>query len=249
MKRGKTDMQLLESLRKRFDNKNPAIEVGSSMITLPGNNFATSNTNAAFTVKHFAGEVDYPIDGLIEANGEVISGDLMNLVSYSSNRYIQELFGQEALNKVTHPRDRNAVTQASVASKPSRKPSMARRREERKAKLAAQRNDNDNGSDEGGRTYSLSARRGNNDPQQGASAQFLSALENINKSLAATNTNSYFFFCLKPNDRRIANQFDSKCVRTQIQTLGIAEISQRLKNADFSVFLPFALINPQRRYP
>lgn len=44
---------------------------------------------------------------------------------------------------------------------------------------------------------------------------------------------------MKPNDRRIANQFDSKCVRTQIQTFGIAEISQRLRNADFSLFLPF----------
>lgn len=233
MRRGKTDMQLLESLRKRFDNKNPAIEIGSSMVTLPGNNFATTNSNAAFTVKHFAGEVDYQIEGLVEANGEVISGDLMNLVGYSSNRFIQELFGQEALNKVTHPRDRNAVTQASVASKPSRKPSMARRRAE---KLARQRGEEE---DDGGRTMSLTARRGNNEPQQGAAAQFLSSLDNINKSLAATNTNSYFFFCLKPNDRRIANQFDSKCVRTQIQTLGIAEISQRLKNADFSVFMPY----------
>ena len=78
-----------------------------------------------------------------------------------------------------------------------------------------------------------------NGPNQGAAAQFLSALDNINKSLTAPNLNPYFVFCLKPNDRRIANQFDSKCVRTQIQTFGIAEISQRLRHADFSLFLPF----------
>src|SRR5690606_17852260 len=45
--------------------------------------------------------------------------------------------------------------------------------------------------------------------------------------------------CLKPNDRKIANQFDSKCVRTQVRTFGLAEISQRVRTSDFSVFLPF----------
>ena len=236
MRRGKTDMQLLESLRKRFENKNPAIEVAPASVVLPGNNFPTTNTAGTFTVKHFAGEVDYPVEGLLEANGEVISGDLMNLIGTSSSRFVQDLFGQEALNKVTHPRDRNAITQASVASKPSRMPSMARRRADRRATQKAL--DDDRSSDEGNRNVSR-INRGNSEPQQGAAAQFLSSLDNINKSLAATNTNSYFVFCLKPNDRRIANQFDSKCVRTQVQTLGIAEISQRLKNADFSVFMPF----------
>ncbi|KAF2161144.1 glycosyltransferase family 2 protein [Zasmidium cellare ATCC 36951] len=239
MKRGKTDMQFLESLRKRFEAKNPAIEVGSATVTLPGNNFATHNASAAFTVKHFAGEVDYPVEGLLEENGEVISGDLMNLVNTSSSDFVSELFGQEALNKVVHPKDRSAVTQASVASKPSRMPSMARRKGGRPNKLGSRRNelDDDKSSDEGTRSFSRFNKP--NGPQAGAAAQFLSSLDNITKSLTAPNTNSYFFFCLKPNDRRIANQFDSKCVRTQIQTLGIAEIAQRLKNVDFSIFMPF----------
>ncbi|KAK3714282.1 hypothetical protein LTR37_007868 [Vermiconidia calcicola] len=240
MRRGKTDMQLLESLRKRFENRNQAIDVASSQVVLPGNNFATENTAATFTVKHFAGEVDYPVSGLLEANGEVISGDLMNLVGQTSSSFVSNLFGQEALNKITHPRDRTAVTQASVASKPSRMPSMARRRTDRQRHAAQKIVEDDRSSDEGQRTVSMSRTgRQNNDPQQGAAAQFLSSLDNITKSLTATNTNPYFVFCLKPNDRRIANQFDSKCVRTQIQTLGIAEISQRLKNADYSVFMPF----------
>jgi len=243
MRRGKTDVQFVDSLRRRFDGKNPAIEVDSAMVTLPGNNFATQNTAAKFTVKHFAGEVEYAATGLLEENGEVISGDLMNLVASSTNEFVSELFGQEALHKVVHPQDRNAVTQASVASKPSRMPSMARRRGDRPVRsrlsaAVATPFDDDKSSDGGAPAIS----RGNksNDAQQGAAAQFLSSLDNINKSLTAPNTNSYFFFCIKPNDRRIANQFDSKCVRTQIQTLGIAEISQRLKNADFSIFMPFA---------
>ncbi|GAB7357710.1 hypothetical protein MBLNU459_g0375t2 [Dothideomycetes sp. NU459] len=237
MRRGKTDLQFLESIRKRFDHKNPAIEVGSALAIMPGSNFATHNASASFTVKHFSGEVDYPVEGLLEANGEVISGDLMNLIGSSSSDFVSQLFGQEALNKVVHPKERSAVVQASVASKPSRMPSMAKRTG-RPARLGARRDDDDNNSDGGRRSVSRT-RKADAGQQQGAAAQFVSSLDNIVKSLTAPSTNPYFVFCLKPNDRRIANQFDSKCVRTQLQTLGIAEISQRLRNADFSVFMPF----------
>ncbi|KAK4691763.1 chitin synthase, partial [Lecanoromycetidae sp. Uapishka_2] len=247
-RRGRTDLQFLDSLRKRFENKNPAITVGSATAKMPGSNFATHNAAVAFTVRHFAGEVDYPIDGLVEDNGEVIPGDLMNLINSTKSDFVRELFGQEALNTVMHPNEKTAIMQAQVSSKPSRMPSMARRRGERPGRLAALAADR-TGSNEDldmstgdVRKKSADGRKGNNRLgviDQGASGQFLSSLDNITKSLSSTDTNPYFVFCLKPNDRRIANQFDSKCVRTQIQTFGIAEISQRLRNADFSLFLPF----------
>ena len=239
MRRGKSDMQFLESIRKRFGNKNAAIEVGSATAVMPGSNFATHNAAAAFTVRHFAGEVDYPVEGLLAANGEVISGDLMNVVNATTSPFVSELFGQEALNKVQHPRDRTAVVQASVASKPSRVPSMARRRGERPARFGARHQDEDDDSNNGTRSASRSGKP-DSWQQQGAAAQFLASLDNINKSLSSPTTNPYFVFCLKPNDRRIANQFDTKCVRAQLQTFGIAEISQRLRNTDFSIFLPFS---------
>nr|OQO22786.1 hypothetical protein B0A51_09724 [Rachicladosporium sp. CCFEE 5018] len=235
-RRGKTDVQFLESIRRRFEDKNPAIAVGSATAIVPGSNFATHNASAGFTVRHFAGEVEYPVEGLLEANGDAISGDLMNLINSSSSSFVTELFGQEALNKVVHHKDRTAVTQASVASKPSRMPSMAKRRNGPSVRRTAPKEDDSN-SDEGTRSFSRS--KPSSDQAQASAGQFLSALDNITKSLTAPNTNPYFVFCLKPNDRRIANQFDSKCVRTQIQTLGIAEISQRLRNADFSIFMPF----------
>lgn len=250
-RRGRNDAQFLESLRKRFENKNPAITVGSATAKMPGSNFATVNAAATFTVRHFAGEVDYPINGLVEENGEIIPGDLMNLINSTKSNFVRELFGQEALHTVVHPNERTAIMQAQVSSKPSRMPSMARRKGERPGRLTARSNSaafsgedvDDIDSQAGGlQKRSAEGRKSNAHlagPDQGASGQFLSALDNITKSLSATTTNPYFVFCLKPNDRRIANQFDSKCVRTQIQTLGIAEISQRLRNADFSLFLPF----------
>ena len=141
-KRGKTDMQLLESLRKRFQSKNPAITIGSATAKMPGSNFLTENTAAAFTVRHFAGEVDYPVNGLVEENGEVIPGDLMNLINSTKSDFVRELFGQEALQKVMHPNEKTAIMQAQVSSKPSRMPSMARRKGERPARFGGRSTSN-----------------------------------------------------------------------------------------------------------
>ena len=243
-RRNRSDMQLLESLRKRFEGKNPAVEVGSAHAKLPGSNFMTENTAATFTVKHFAGEVDYPIRGLIEENGEIISGDILNMIKGSKSEFVAKLFGQEALKTVTHPNERTTIMQATISSKPTRAPSVVSRKATRRAAPAAFRRKQlkaletvEQGSDAGDSSQTGSAKTGS---EQGASGQFLSSLDNVQKVLADPNMNAYFVFCLKPNDRRIANQFDSKCVRTQMQTFGIAEISQRLRIADFSIFLPFS---------
>lgn len=241
-RRHRTDIQLLESLRKRFENKNPAISVSSATAKLPGSNFLSENTAASFTVRHFAGEVEYPVKGLVEENGEVISGDLLNLINSTKSQFIARLFGQEALQTVVHPHERTTVMQATVSSKPTRQPSVMSRKNRprpgssRRPGPAAQRDEFGEKADEEASEPKRSLRHS----EQGASGQFLSALENVTRSVTAVGTNLYFVFCLKPNDRRIANQFDSKCVRTQVQTFGIAEISQRLRSADFSIFLPFA---------
>ena len=242
-RRGRTDAQLAESLRKRFENKNPAITVG----TTGSANHVSPQARSAFTVKHFAGEIDYPVNGLTEENGEVISGDLMNLMRTTKSDYVRELFGQESLQTVTHPRERTAIMQAQVSSKPLRMPSMARRKTSPVSKAAF---DADDAAEDHGSQPSVSATpalerqrnslSANNNGPSGTAGQVLASLDIVNKSLGSTNSNPYFVFCLKPNDRRIANQFDSKCVRSQIQTFGIAEISQRLRNADFSIFLPFS---------
>ena len=245
-RRNRTDIQFLEAIRKRFENKNPAITVGSATAKMPGSNFLTTNTAASFTVKHFAGEVDYPVMGLVEENGEVIPGDLMNLIKSTKSDFVRELFGQEALHTVMHPNEKTAIMQAQVSSKPLRMPSMARKKGDRPGRLAARRTstlsaDEDLNNSTGDVHKSMQDTKKSRlvGIEQGASGQFLSSLDNITKSISSPDTNPYFVFCLKPNDRRIANQFDMKCVRMQIQTFGIAEISQRLRNADFSMFLPF----------
>lgn len=245
-RRGRSDAQFLESVRKRFENKNPAITVGGAS---HGSGYKVSPHSgaSAFTVKHFAGEVDYPVNGLIEENGEIISGDLMNLMKSTRSDFVRDLFGQEALQTVTHPSERTTIMQGQVASKPLRMPSMARRKTSPPSRLAPElpfsEGRDGTESQAGSSSKDSSGRRKSGllpNGIQGAASQFLSSLDVVKKSLSSPDLNPYFIFCLKPNDRRIANQFDSKCVRSQMQTFGIAEISQRLRNADFSVFLPFS---------
>ncbi|KAI9671658.1 MAG: hypothetical protein M1831_003186 [Alyxoria varia] len=241
MRRGKTDLQFLDSIKKRFEGKNPAIEVGDALATMPGSNFRTNNMNAAFTVKHWAGRVEYPVEGILEENGDVVSGDLMNLINSTKSDFVRGLFGQEALHTVYHPKEKTAIVQATLSSKPSRAPSMARRKGERTSKFGTRVFSGESGDESRSRDRKSLNRQSRTElaVTQGASSGFLSSLDNIIKSVSSSNTNPYFVFCLKPNDRRIANQFDSKCVRAQVQMLGLAEISQRLRNADFSIFLPF----------
>ncbi|KAH8659705.1 hypothetical protein BGZ61DRAFT_565000 [Ilyonectria robusta] len=46
-------------------------------------------------------------------------------------------------------------------------------------------------------------------------------------------------FSLNSNDHRIPGQFSTPCVRAQVQALGIPEIIDRARSADFSIALPF----------
>ena len=248
-RKNRTDAQFLDSLRRRFDHKNPTIIVGSSHSYSLGGTFATSNVSSSFTVKHYAGEVDYPVNGLVEENEDLVSGDIMNLMRSTKSDFVKELFGQAALRTMTHPMERSAVVQAQLSSMPLRKPSVARHgsispRRSLSRPVTRQRQFEQEDLDDGFSTFSGHrpvSRNGasTSAPHTGAASQFLSSLHAINKTLMSPDVNPYFVFCLKPNDRRIANQFDSKCVRTQLQTFGITEISQRLKNADLSLFLPF----------
>jgi chitin synthase len=244
-KRGKTDHQFLDAARRRFADKNPAIAVGSSTTVMPGSNFATHNAGAAFTVRHYAGEVDYPVEGLMEANTEVISGDMLTLIGKTRNHFVAELFGQDVLKKVVHPSEESAVMQASIASKPTRQPSMARRKWDRQNRTGAARApvpEEETNSDPESRTSTFVGGRPGKSidlAQPGVSSQFLSSLQSITKTLTTPHTNTYFVFCMKSNDKRMTNTFDVKSVRQQLQTFGIVEISQRLRNADFTVFMPF----------
>lgn len=202
-RREKTDQALMETFRKRYD-KNPSLDAVSSP--------------RSFTVRHFAGEVEYIIDeGLLSSNSEVISGDIINLfTSSSSSDFLQAVFSSSAVVD-SKSGSEGTVVRAHLSSKPLRAPSTVRRNasykhteKPKKKKLSSKSN---------------------------ACGQFVMAIDNLLDSFDSANPS--FVLCLKPNDRRQSKNIDARCVRQQIKAFGIPEMAQRVKKTDFSVFLPF----------
>ncbi|KAG7103681.1 Protein BRE4 like protein [Verticillium longisporum] len=144
------------------------------------------------------------------------------MINSTKSEFVARLFGQDALQTVTHPKERSTVMQATISSKPMRTPSVMSRKTARTArnqrvlqqKAAEEELEklSENNSQAGGAAKAAAS-------EQGASGQFLAALDNVTKAVADPSTNSYFVFCLKPNDRRIASQFDSKCLDGTILTI------------------------------
>ncbi|CAN6648337.1 hypothetical protein TRVA0_023S00474 [Trichomonascus vanleenenianus] len=197
-RRNKEESQVISLLQKRFD-KNPVIDCTPS--------------RRSFSIKHFAGEVEYSTENLLSSNAESISGDIISLfTSSSSSDFLKAVFSSSAVVDSTFG-NQNTVVQAHLSSKPLRQPSVARRPNAAPAKK----------------------KRGSS--RRDASGQFLYAVDSLIDSFEGANP--YFVICLKPNDHRLTSSFDARCVRQQIKAFGIPEIARRVKNNDFSMFLPF----------
>lgn len=54
-----------------------------------------SDLNESFGVNHFAGLVVYDARGFLEKNRDTFSGDLLQLVEISSNKFLKHLFYEE----------------------------------------------------------------------------------------------------------------------------------------------------------
>ena len=54
-----------------------------------------SDLNESFGVNHFAGVVVYDARGFLEKNRDTFSGDLLQLVETSSNKFLKHLFYEE----------------------------------------------------------------------------------------------------------------------------------------------------------
>lgn len=200
-RREKDDSQLLETMRQRFEKSDVVSAVA---------------TRRSFSIRHFAGEVEYNVDGLLESSQEAISGDIINLfTSSSSSDFLKGLFSSAVVDSTFGAS--KAVVQAHLSSTPSRTLSVKRTNKsvgERK-KAAKKKKQTLN-----------------------ASAQFMTALDSLVDSIQGANP--YFVICIKPNDNRMTNSVDGRCVRQQIKAFSIPEVALQVKNSDFSVFLHFA---------
>ena len=195
-----------------------------------------------FIVKHFAGEVDYEVDGWREKNKDELPEHMLRVLGKSENMFTAILYSPEDLP------DPKGVTGKSP---------MARR--------AARNNERGGGGgdvklDLGGKGGSLTSPRGSSAAAAGTASkkgaskvtlgtQFKTQLQNLMDLLGSTEP--YFIRCVKSNPQKIPNNFDDKLIYDQLlyagmlETIRIRRLGYPIRWTHEDFFKRFRVISPQ----
>ncbi|CAO3572882.1 unnamed protein product [Mortierella alpina] len=205
----KTDATMLEAFSKEYA-KHDSLTVTRNMNSYP-----------SFTVQHYLAPVSYTVDGWLEQNVDNLSSDFVTLfrggpgAAPSMNTFVQGLFTDKALTTESHPRNNKSIVAAQQSIKPKRAPSMRRPKADQvgaPARTKSEITTNKSGPT-AGKVVSMSA-------------QIQSAMQELCDSLEETTP--WFLVCLKSNETGMPNHVDSLHVKSQVRSLCLAQIAQRL---------------------
>ncbi|KAF9907139.1 hypothetical protein EC991_011279 [Linnemannia zychae] len=204
----KTDMTMLEAFSKQY-SRHDSLTVTRNMNVFP-----------SFTVQHYLAPVSYRVEGWLEQNVDNLSSDFVTLfrggpgVSPSMNPFVQGLFTDKALTTESHPRNNNTIVAAQQSIKPKRAPSMRRPKKveddtnKEKSEITSVKD-----TPTAGKVVSMAA-------------QIRSATQELCDSLEETTP--WFLVCLKSNESNMPNHVDTITVKSQVRSLCLAQIAQRL---------------------
>ncbi|TFK50010.1 glycosyltransferase family 2 protein [Heliocybe sulcata] len=217
----KTDHTLAEAFGRRWGNH------GSFKIGAVDNyGFPT------FTIQHYNGPVTYSTEGLLERNLDAVNPDFVSLLcgpklgsggpenAGSVNPFIKGLFSSKSMALQADPRGQGNIVAAQQPVKPMRAPSTRRKNIGPRTGSLLEKKDSDLENDDVG------------SPSSGAACvagEFRGALDTLFETL--TDAQPWYIFCINPNDSQLPNQFEGRAVRSQVKSLGLPGISQRMSNA------------------
>lgn len=220
----KTDHTMVEAFAKRW-GQHSSFKLGNQ----DRQGFPT------FTVNHYNGPVTYSSDGFLEKNAHSLNPDFVSLLrgtnpnapdgaegSGSVNPFVRGLYSSSAIATQNHPRNEETIVAAAQPVKPMRAPSTRR-----KGGTIRRKN-----------TLGDIAEKGGDDDDPGESSSnasntcvagtFRSALDTLYETLEETQT--WFVFCVNPNDSQLPNQIEGRSVKGQIRSMGLSEIARRCVN-------------------
>ena len=220
----KTDHTMVEAFGKRWGNHS-SFKVGP----IDRSGYPT------FTVNHFNGPVTYSSEGFLDRNLDSLNPDFVSLLrgsvvgaadgaegAGSINPFVKGLFSGKVIATQAHPKNEDTIVSAQQTVKPMRTPST--RRKGTSKRLPALREDDaaeeqDHEDEEG-------------NPSSGATpcvaGEFRAALDTLFETLS--DSQSWFVFCVNPNDSQLPNQLEGRSVKGQIRSLGLTEVSKRNVN-------------------
>ncbi|KAA1474601.1 glycosyltransferase family 2 protein [Dentipellis sp. KUC8613] len=215
----KTDHTMVEAFGKRWGNHSSFKMGGMDRSGFP-----------TFTINHFNGPVTYSAEGFLERNLDALNPDFVSLLrgahnaqgeptggegSGSINPFVRGLFSGKAIATTVHPRNEDTIVAAQQPIKPMRAPSTRRKNTVRRQPTLGDIDEKEKDEDE--------------PPVQGGSpciaGEFRSALDTLFETLSETQT--WYVFCITPNDSQLPNQIEGRSVKGQIRSLGLPEIAKR----------------------
>ncbi|KAF8625844.1 hypothetical protein AX17_006740 [Amanita inopinata Kibby_2008] len=235
----KTDHTMLEAFQKRWGNHS-SFKAGA----MDRSGFPT------FTVNHYNGPVTYSSEGFLERNLDALNPDFVSLLrgntdapgsglgtdgSGSINPFVKGLFSGKAIATQAHPRNEDTIVAAQQLVKPMRAPSTRRKGAQGGArKMPTLLEGSVEGVDEKERERDEDETVGEGKGGVGAdgkacvAGEFKAALDTLFDTLEETQ--SWYVFCINPNDSQLPNQLEGRSVKGQVRSMGLAEIARRCVN-------------------
>ncbi|KAI0049900.1 glycosyltransferase family 2 protein [Auriscalpium vulgare] len=221
----KTDHTMVEAFSKRWANHS-SFKVGA----VDRSGFPT------FTVNHFNGPVTYSSEGFLERNLDALNPDFVSLLrgatagpepsggegSGSINPFVRGLFSGKAIATQMHPRNEDTIVAAQQPVKPMRAPSTRRKNTVKRSPALGDIDEKDRDDDDGAHSTTL------NNASPCVAGEFRAALDTLFETIEETQ--SWYVFCVNPNDSQLPNQLEGRSVKGQIRSLGLPEIARRSVN-------------------
>ncbi|KAG8216178.1 P-loop containing nucleoside triphosphate hydrolase protein [Butyriboletus roseoflavus] len=212
----KTDHTMVEAFGKRWGNHS-SFKVGA----IDRSGYPT------FTVNHFNGPVTYSSDGFLDRNLDSLNPDFVSLLRGSSrvgsiNPFVKGIFSGKAIATQAHPKNEDTIVSAQQPVKPMRAPSTRRKGTVKRMPMLRE----DGAGDEQDREEDDMSNPSGLTPC--VAGEFRAALDTLFETLSETQ--SWFVFCVNPNDSQLPNQLEGRSVKGQIRSMGLTEVSKRNVN-------------------
>ena len=227
----KTEHTMLEAFTKRWGNHASFKTGGTDRTGFP-----------TFTINHYNGAVTYSSESWLEKNHDALNPDFVSLLRGanvaapseqpgSNNPFVKGLFSSQAIATQAHPRNQETIVAAKQPVKPMRAPSTKRKQSIRR--VGTQRRKGGDGTiaeeDEDDAPNSIKCVAG----------EFNASLDQLLETL--DETESWFVFCINPNDSQLPNQIEGRAVKAQIRSMGLPEVAKKCStvlevNMTFSEF-------------
>ncbi|KAK2462553.1 hypothetical protein APHAL10511_005523 [Amanita phalloides] len=234
----KTDHTMVEAFQKRWGNHS-SFKAGA----MDRSGFPT------FTVNHFNGSVTYSSESFLERNLDALNPDFVSLLrgnvtdssdapgsgmgndgSGSVNPFVKGLFSAKAIATVAHPRNEDTIVAAQQPVKPMRAPSTRKkgtgsvvRRMPTLLEGGAEIDEKDRDKDDD-EFWDNAGGKGQDTGKPCVAGEFRAALDTLFETL--DETQSWYIFCVNPNDAQLPNQLEGRSVKGQVRSMGLAEIAK-----------------------